>query len=69
MFAFYAMVSQLHKHCLHLFLHVQRSVYQCRITKGVMKSHLYFQRAEHEKKLLETRTEIMEMVCIHAFSL
>lgn len=27
----------------------------------------YFQRAEHEKKLLETRTEIMEMVCIHAF--
>lgn len=30
---------------------------------------LYFQRAEHEKRLLETRTEIMEMVCIHTFSL
>lgn len=26
----------------------------------------YFQKAENEKKLLETRTEIMEMVCIHA---
>lgn len=27
---------------------------------------LSFQKAEHEKKLLETRTEIMEMVCTHS---
>lgn len=29
-----------------------------------IKHGLYFQKAEHEKKLLETRTDIMEMVCI-----